>query len=344
MAPQVTHRVSPGLMDPTREHNMLADVQTSTALTDGISVDALISHDLLDRAFDWLYQRRKDWPSGADVWRFRRNWPHEKARLREELLAGTYQVGLLDRVTLCQEGELEAIDLWTARDAVVMKTLAWLLEEYLPLSPCCMHLKGHGGQKSAVRQVLETLPQHQFVLKTDVKSYYASIDHLLLLDQLADYILDREVLNIIAQYLKRCAEWGGLFWEHKQGSSLSCPLSPIIGTFFLAGLDIQLEQLDVFYVRYMDDILVLAPTRWKLRTAVKVVNQVLSSLKLEKHPDKTYIGRVDNGFDWLGYHIRPSGLSVAQKTLENFVARARRLYEQEPREGSFSRLGEYVRR
>ena len=89
----------------------------------------------------------------------------------------------------------------------------------------------------------------------------------------------------------------------------------------------------------MDDILVLAPTRWKLRRAVRVVNQVLSSLRLEKHPDKTFIGRIERGFDFLGYRFGPEGLSVARKTLENFAERALRLYEQEP-----TRLGEYVRR
>ncbi len=41
----------------------------------------------------------------------------------------------------------------------------------------------------------------------------------------------------------------------------------------------------------MDDILVLSPTRWKLRKAVKAVNQVPGSLNLEKHPDKTFIGQ-----------------------------------------------------
>jgi hypothetical protein len=51
--------------------------------------------------------------------------------------------------------------------------------------------------------------------------------------------------------------------------------------------------IGLFYVRFMDDILVLAPTRWKLRRAVTVVNQVLGSLRLEKHPDKTLIGRTE---------------------------------------------------
>ena len=38
----------------------------------------------------------------------------------------------------------------------------------------------------------------------------------------------------------------------------------------------------LFYVRFMDDILVLSPTRWKLRKAVKAVNEVPGSLGMEK--------------------------------------------------------------
>ena len=62
----------------------------------------------------------------------------------------------------------------------------------------------------------------------------------------------------------------------------------------------------------MDDIVVLAPTRWKLRWAVKAVNEVLSSLRLEKHPDKTFIGRIEKGFDFLGYHFCPAGQRTAR--------------------------------
>jgi hypothetical protein len=51
--------------------------------------------------------------------------------------------------------------------------------------------------------------------------------------------------------------------------------------------------------------------RWKLRKAVKLVNEVLASLGLEKHPDKTFIGRIERGFDFLGYHFSPDGLTAA---------------------------------
>ena len=112
-------------------------------------------------------------------------------------------MGLLSRVTL-QNGE--EVDLWTARDAVVMKALSLILPHHLPLSPRYTHLKGHGGLKYAIRQVLAALPQYRFVLKTDVRSYYASIEPQLLLDRWAVHLPDRAVLNIIGQYLRRCAE------------------------------------------------------------------------------------------------------------------------------------------
>jgi RNA-directed DNA polymerase len=215
---------------------------------------------------------------------------------------------------------------------------------HLPLSPRCPHLQGHGGLKYAVRAVGAALPQQRFVLKTDVQAYDASIDHLLLLDRLTVYSADQQVLNRIGQSLRRCAEWGGLYRDHRQGITLGSPLSPILGAFFLTEVDEALGCLGLFSVRDMDDILVLAPTRWKLRQAVKVVNQVLASLRLAKHPDKTCIGSIAKGFDFLGYHCSPDGLCVAITTVATFGARLRQLYEHEPGEQVSARLGAYVRR
>lgn len=65
--------------------------------------------------------------------------------------------------------------------------------------------------------------------------------------------------------MRRISERGGLFYEFKKGISLGCPLSPFIGTLHLKQLDEQFTLSDFFYVRYMDDILVMAKTRWKLK-------------------------------------------------------------------------------
>ncbi len=51
------------------------------------------------------------------------------------------------------------------------------------------------------------------------------------------------------------------------------------------------------------------------------------NVKVEQHPDKTYIGRVERSFDFLGYFIRPGVLSVSRGTFESFTERISRLYE-----------------
>lgn len=95
----------------------------------------------------------------------------------------------------------------------------------------------------------------------------------------------------------------------------------------------------------MDDIIVLAKTHRHLRIAVRTTNHTLAELKLEKHPDKTFIGLIERGFDFLGYHFSREELRVAKSTLTNFFAKITRLYEQSPStpEGA-ERVGCYVRR
>jgi hypothetical protein len=148
-------------------------------------------------------------------------------------------------------------------------------------------------------------------MRTDVKSYYDSIDHHRLLELRACHVKDRAVLNLLWQSIRRTVTFGGLFEERQRGLPRGSPLSPLLGALYLDDLDQDMARRGVFYVRYMDDIVVLARTRWSLKGAVRQVNQGLDALGLAKAPDKTFIGRIDRGFDFLGYHFRPNGLSVA---------------------------------
>ncbi len=80
----------------------------------------LTSDGMLDTAYDWLCKRRRAYPADADVWSFRQAWAQEKDKLKEALAAGRFRFGLLTRITL-KDGE--EIDLWSARDALMLKTL-----------------------------------------------------------------------------------------------------------------------------------------------------------------------------------------------------------------------------
>lgn len=77
-------------------------------------------------------------------------------------------------------------------------------------------------------------------------------------------------------------------------------------------------KMDVKYFRYMDDIVILAPSWRKLKSATRVLNETLNGLKVEKHSHKTSTVRIEKGFDFLGYPFGPNGLSFAQMTSDNF--------------------------
>jgi hypothetical protein len=70
----------------------------------------------------------------------------------------------------------------------------------------------------------------------------------------------------------------------------------------------------------------------------------LQRTRLEKHPHKTDMGRIEKGFDFLGYHFSPQGLSLADKTVENFLEKARRINAQKSPLSAKSELSDYVKR
>jgi hypothetical protein len=150
----------------------------------------------------------------------------------------------------------------------------------------------------------------------------------------------------VAQYLRRTVDENCLYSTVTIGISLGCPLSPVMAALYLEPLDRRMEATGLTYARFMDDWVILAPTRWSLRRAIVVVNQTLRELRVEQHPGKTFIGRIERGFTFLGYWITEKGVSgVAPSTWEAFQERVVRLYEQDaPPEEIRQRIGQYVRR
>ena len=280
----------------------------------------------LDTAYSWLCKQRRNFPANADIWHLRLHWHTLRGELLQSLNKQDYTFLPLNVVT---KADGESLHLWSSQDALVLKMLAMALPEALALSPLCTHIKGHGGLKATVSDLQAALPDYSYVMKTDVKGYYESIDHTILLKQLDKDITDPFIWRLLVQFVKRTVERGGTFKSIHCGISRGCPLSPIIAAYYLKALDKQMEgNTRYFYRRYMDDVIVLAKTRWHLRKAVRTVNQHFHQLKVEQAPDKTFIGRIEKEFDFLGYRFGLPELGLAEKTITNAVNKVRQLYEQ----------------
>jgi len=297
---------------------------------------------LLDEAFAWLCRRRRRRPTNAGVWHLRFHWAATKRRLLRELGNGSVVIGPPRRRLLREAGEV--VDVREAEDALVVKAVALALERRLAdrLSARCYHFPAGRGAGAAVREAFGALPQHRFVYRTDVRSYYDSIQPLRVMEQLRHLLGDDPLLRLVWQVLDRVVDRNGCLFEVRRGIARGCSLSPLIGALYLADLDRELARRDVFYVRFVDDILVLARTRWKLKDAIRRIRRHLAGLELELRPEKTCIGRVDCGFDWLGFRVTPGGVEPSAESVQRFEEKARRLYERDP--GDTSRIGGYVQR
>jgi len=205
------------------------------------------------------------------------------------------------------------------------------------LSRRCKHLKGHGGVKGAVRYLRRVIDHYRYVARFDVLAYYESIDHSLLRGLLDKAGIGADLGRIVADYLALPDK------PHRgKGMVAGGALSPILGGVYLNPLDqVMGQDKRIVYVRYMDDFVVLAKTRWHLKKAIRQIFKITADLKLRLHRRfKCFIGRTDNGFDFLGYTIHPQRrLRPSSVSLQRLVQRARRLYEQR---GSKERLWEYV--
>jgi len=228
---------------------------------------------------------------------------------------------------------------WCPKSRLTQRTALNLLRHDLKpvLNRRCKHLKGHGGVKGAVRYLNRVIDRYAYVARFDVVSYYESMDHGLILKLLTQAGIGGDLKAIVTDYL-------ALPDKPHRGKAMVAggSLSPILGGLYLNPLDqIMGQDKRLVYVRYMDDFVVLAKTRWHLKKAIAQIHRVTGDLKLRLHRKiKSFIGRTDKGFDFLGYTIHPQRrLCPSSVSLERLVQRARRLYEQG---GDKQRLWEYV--
>jgi hypothetical protein len=209
------------------------------------------------------------------------------------------------------------------------------------ISRTCTNVRGHGGVKRSVVLSHAHLRGLPFVARFDVRSYYESINHDVLLAIIAAAQVESRLAKTVEQYLAIPDVSG-----RGRGMVAGGSLSPLLGAIYLGPLDQAMETLmhhgGLYYTRYADDFLIMARTRHLLRRAIARMHAVLADLRLTVHPEKRFIGRAERGCDFLGFTVHPlRRLEPSVVSIQLMGVRARRLYEQGADE---DRLRRYVHR
>ena len=152
---------------------------------------------------------------------------------------------------------------------------------------------------SFFRKVSRNNTRTCWVLKCDIRKFFASVDHMVLASILKLYIPDEDILWLLGKITSS-------FHSHREGVGL--PLgnltSQLLVNIFMNEFDQWMKHNlgAQYYIRYADDFVILHENKEYLQTLVPKMHVFLKGrLKLSLHPDKLFIKTFSSGVDFLGW-------------------------------------------
>lgn len=245
-------------------------------------------------------------------------------KLEQQLRDGSYVPQAIRRVHIPKPGSTETrpLGIPTVRDRVVQNALRHVLEPILERQ-FAAHSYGFRpgrGCKDALRRVDQLVKKgYQYTVDVDLKSYFDTIPHDQLLDELRKYIADTSIVTLVEKFLKAQILDGMNQWTPVSGAPQGAIISPLLSNLYLNELDHLMAAAGYEMTRYADDLVIQCRTAEEAQTALEKVRQWTSSRGLTLHPTKTKIVHVEiEGFEFLGYRFIKHRRFPRKKSMAKF--------------------------
>ncbi|MFH1253599.1 MAG: reverse transcriptase/maturase family protein [Candidatus Uhrbacteria bacterium] len=264
-----------------------------------------------------------------DVMLFEKNLEDNIFQLQNELTDGYYYHSQYTPFTI-HDPKQRTIHKALVRDRVVHQAIVNVIEllfekRFIFDSYSCRVGKGtHAAVKRLrffLRQASENNTKTVYAVKCDIKKFFASVNHAVLLELLTKRIHDQKTMAVIRNIVR----------SFSTTPETGIPLGNLTSQLFA---NIYLHELDWFvkqklglkhYVRYCDDFVILAQSISEgMELAKKIDTFLQSRLKVRLHPDKVFITTWTQGVDFLGYVILPEVILVRPTTAKRAIYRSDR--------------------
>lgn len=186
------------------------------------------------------------------------------------------------------------------------------------------------GTYQALAKAQTLAKRHRYYLKLDVKKYFESIDHGVLMAQLSRRFKDPRLLRLLEKIVAAYDTAPG------KGLPIGSLTSQYLANHYLGCLDHHIkERMRVrAYARYMDDFVLWHDDKGRLKQWCREIESYLrTGLRLELNPCN--LNSTTRGMTFLGYRVFPDMIRLSRRSRRRFVSKFRE-YERRWQDGTWS--------
>lgn len=174
-----------------------------------------------------------------------------------------------------------------------------------------------------VRKASKNYTRRTFVLKCDIRKFFDSIDHVVLLRLLRRRVEDAELFSLLSQIVSSLEKSPG------KGLPLGNVTSQLFANVYLNELDTFMKRAlkQSYYIRYCDDFVCVGTSAEELRALIPEISVFLEeTLHLHLHPRKVSIRALHQGVDFLGYVALPHLRTLRTQTKRRMFRRCGEIF------------------
>jgi RNA-directed DNA polymerase len=280
--------------------------------------DKVCRQDILQEA--WKRVKSNKGAAGVDQVDIEAVCNHGEERflcdLAQELRSRSYRAALVRRVHIPkpgQPGKTRPLGIPTVKDRVVQMAVKLVTEPLFEADfmPCSFGFRPKKTPRMALSEIVQSVNEgYWFVVDVDLKSYFDTISHELLMRLVERRVGDVQVLRLIRAWLKADVLEEGKVTHPDRGSPQGGVVSPTLSNIFLHEVDRQWCRSDgvatgkVRLVRYADDMVLMARTEQEARAAWEQLQAQFADLQLVVNQEKSRLTTLAEGFAFLGFEFR----------------------------------------